>query len=547
MSSVNISKIYLLNTPLESDMKNTLYFSSASDQNLYFQTLVVKSYTDFTYQRKDQIIRVPDIYDNIYNCNYVMYQNSAYSNKWFYAFIDKMEYISDGRTDIHIHTDVIQTWLFDYEVQESFVEREHVSDDTLGAHTIPEGLETGEYICSTKLSLYSAGNSCYICIASTETPISLGTNPFIRQYNGIYSGLYYTIFDTPFNASKFIRCLDKSGQGDAISSVFIVPITLTGTLTFTHYIVESPPGSSEYVEFDASVLPYTTSETVMQSGVQIVPPTAIDGYQPKNNKLLTYPYCYFYVTNNVGTDAEFHYEDFVDNTASFKTIGAITPGCSIKCIPLNYKKLADNNSMKSYNYGISGAKYPICSWESDVYLNWLTQNGVNIAGVFLNAEQKKYVSGAIQMGGGIGAIATGNPLGILNLGSGIGDILGAMSESYMHQLMPDQSKGNANSGDITFSSNNMDIPAYKMTIRREYAEIIDQFFSMYGYKVNTVKVPNTNHRTRWWYTKTKNVNITGAIPNNDLDLIKTCYNNGITFWKDPNVIYNYSLSNSIVS
>lgn len=60
-----------------------------------------------------------------------MYQNENYSDKWFYAFIDGMKYINDSMTEISISTDVWQTWQFDLEFMESFVEREmiNVSDD----------------------------------------------------------------------------------------------------------------------------------------------------------------------------------------------------------------------------------------------------------------------------------------------------------------------------------------------------------------------------------------------------------------------------------
>ena len=43
----NISQVYLLNVPLEDDMKNTLYFANATSQHNYFssnigRTLVTK-------------------------------------------------------------------------------------------------------------------------------------------------------------------------------------------------------------------------------------------------------------------------------------------------------------------------------------------------------------------------------------------------------------------------------------------------------------------------------------------------------------------------
>ena len=85
MNNVNISKVYLLDVPLENDYKNTLYFTSASAQQTYFQNNTVFTFTDFSYQRKDHFIRVPKQYDEVYKCTYVKYQNSADYKKWFYA------------------------------------------------------------------------------------------------------------------------------------------------------------------------------------------------------------------------------------------------------------------------------------------------------------------------------------------------------------------------------------------------------------------------------------------------------------------------------
>lgn len=60
-----------------------------------------------------------------------MYQNTSYSQKWFYAYIDNMRYVNDSMTEIRIITDVWQTWQFDIQIKESFVEREmcYVNED----------------------------------------------------------------------------------------------------------------------------------------------------------------------------------------------------------------------------------------------------------------------------------------------------------------------------------------------------------------------------------------------------------------------------------
>ena len=169
------TSLKLLKLDLEIDEKNQLTFSNLLAQTTYFEGLTGLEEDDFTYQRKDSIIRFPAHIDSILDYNYCMYKNENYGNKWFYAYIDEMRYINDGMTEIRIKTDVFQTWQFDFEFKRSFVEREHVSDDTIGRHTIPEGLETGEYISNahetdTFMDSYSE-DLCYIMGATSE-PIS---------------------------------------------------------------------------------------------------------------------------------------------------------------------------------------------------------------------------------------------------------------------------------------------------------------------------------------------------------------------------------------
>ena len=70
--------------------------------------------------------------------NYCMYQNNNYTNKWFYAFITDMEFVNENTTKIHYELDVFQTWYFEINYLPSFIIREHVTNDTIGANTIDE-------------------------------------------------------------------------------------------------------------------------------------------------------------------------------------------------------------------------------------------------------------------------------------------------------------------------------------------------------------------------------------------------------------------------
>lgn len=116
---------------------------------------------------------------------------------------------------------------------------------------------------------------------------------------------------------------------------------------------------------------------------------------------------------------------------------------------------------------------------------------------------------------------------------------------YEHSLTPNSARGNINGGDINTCSKKNGFFFYKMNIKQEYAKIIDDFFTMYGYKVNQVKIPNITGRPNWNYVKTLEANILGDIPQQDLQELKNILNSGVTFWHNSNTFLDYSQNNSI--
>ena len=573
----NITKVYLLSVPLEDDYKDTLYFANATAQHNYFAGQVVKSYTDFSYQRKDNVIRVPAQVDSIRNCNYVMYQNSAYSNKWFYAFIERMEYIDDGRTDIYIATDVLQTWMFEMNFKSSFIEREHVNDDTFGLHTIPESLETGDYVCNDIVEqVYGECNwsqpGMMVVIQVTtlrlekDGTVVEATNPApYNVVNGIPGGCYYIGVEFLQSELGLVNALigtyDAFGKSDAILSIFLCPknVTLwhkaTGTGIFN--------GNNYYLTND-------TSGVVQFGQAQVTRNTTLDGYTPHNNKCFCSPFNYIYASNNAGQDVQYRYEDF-RGTPIFTTRGVMEQGGSIKCSPDNSKvsQYWNGTVMKGdgWNEGLSGAKFPQISWTSDYYLNWEAVNGKNIevqttlsaigfasdvlsggliSPAYNNAQMRDT---AVQRGrfpdeeprvpvNGAGIVGS-----ITNFASGIASTMQSIKEAKM---VPPQAKGNVAGGFLQFSGDMYKFTFRKMSVRAEFARAIDSWFDMFGYKVNRLGIPLKAHRQNWWYTKTIGANIDGNIPNEDMQIIKSIYNSGVTYWRNPANIKNYSVSNNIV-
>ena len=111
--------------------------------------------------------------------------------------------------------------------------------------------------------------------------------------------------------------------------------------------------------------------------------------------------------------------------------------------------------------------------------------------------------------------------------------------------MPDEMKGSGEGFDVNFVSGFGGFYTYCRSAKQEFAQIIDDFFTMYGYATKSIKVPNRDVRPHWCYTKTVNCIIVGSMAQNDINRICNIYNNGITFWKNGNEVGDYSLDNSV--
>lgn len=547
------TEVYLLKCPLELDNQNQLDFASKSAQETYFKSLPKIYLDEFSYQRKDSVIRVNRHIDTLLEYTYVMYKNDNYSNKWFYAFITNMEYVNDNCTYVTIKTDVWQTWQFDLNWKRCFVSREHTNDDTFGKNLVPESLETGEYVVNKEEDLRynddpeTGFSEYFIFMQVTELPSGMSLpSGCSKMVNNVASGCFYIGLDYDATgitaASKILEWYDSNDKAGAVVAMFIAPELITPVVTREYTF----GGMTFYVSF-----PMTSEAPTALADLTFAPTTTLNGYQPKNNKTRTYPYNYLLVSNNNGETFEYRFEDFYNiNDASRKTIanptfnvvGALTQGCQIKAFPENYMK--GTSTISCWDYGINGAKYPILSWTSDYYLNWQAENSASMFGNYL-AEQT--ASNAIA---GIAGAAM-NPLNMVTGGLAalnvFGQINSAVHQQAVAEMQPKQAKGNTASGDLNFAFSKDQFTFKQMCVREQFAKRIDDYFSAYGYQTNEYKIPNRTGRLNWNFVQTKGCNITADMPQQDLEEIKGMFNSGITIWHNPSTFMDYSQSNSIVS
>lgn len=542
--------IYLCKTPLENDYKNQLTFANISAQSSYFASTVAKTFTDYNYVRKDGYIVVDAPIDTIRDCNYLFYNNTGFSNRTYYCFISKMEYVSENSTRIYLETDCFQTYYFDIEYNPCFVEREHTNDDTIGSNTVPENLETGEYKIadtkqySAKLSdlhfpagyTYEGGNF----LIGFQLSEVLGSMYVVantaQKYNGVFSGLNIVAVDNPTDAKEFIAGYDSEGKGDAIVSIFI---------TYPHFFdagYAQPIGTHGHSV--QRLYPCKVSEglTVLESIEEFARPTSFGSYVPKNNKLFTYPYSYIQVNNYGGITTKMNIEDFYNATPKFTVKGAVGQGNAIKLIPVDYKlDIAMAMNSPVYEYGVTGSKLPVCGWASDYYLNWQTQNAMNVFTGIGNAAIGGFTAGAMMPAG----LASGVALGAVNT---LQASFSALAQVHQAEIMPDTAKGDTTSClmNVGAGLGYTGFAAMHMQVREEYARIIDDYFTKYGYKTNRLKVPSITGRVNWNFVKTIDCGFDGDIPQDDLRVIRSIFDNGCTFWHNPSTIYDYSQNNNII-
>ena len=541
------TNLKLLKCPIELDNKNQLTFASKQAQYNYFNNLPSTSIIeDSYYQRKDSYIEYPSHIDDIIEYNYCMYQNENYTDKWFYCYITNMEYINDGTTRVYIETDVFQTWQFDFTWKQSFIVREmiNVNEDSPSANLIPESFEIGDPIQVKSYTIPELAPLCVMAYAGDELKIEdvgqVTTYHFTGgKYNNIPSFVLFLV-GTADCFEEILLELNSDQRSQNIMSLFTIPKfacpdAINNPITQADYFALS--GNYESPDFN-----YTLSDI----------PETIDGYTPKNKKLLQYPYRYIGFSPSSGAKKIFKIEDF-SSTPSFRLASEINQNPQVCFIPYNYKGRLLNNA----DYGTMTG-YPTLSWRTDYFNAWIAQNHES-----LNLDyQKEYFDYKTQetmmpfdvVGNLASAISGGDYVKSASLGVKTGEKIGTNKYNHEYnqkkmvaqvkqsQLMPD-------SGTVGSSANTMlgeglsETPFFIFNIKRQFAERIDKFWDCYGYQTNKFKIPNINNRPNWNYVKTEGANIIGDFPQEDLQTLKSIFDSGITLWHNSSTFLDYSQNN----
>lgn len=521
----------LQGVPMNREYADVLIFSSTSAQQAYFESKVKYQFSNLMYIKETEIY-IPDQAGKYRDCNYLMYNNPDYPGKWFYGFIVNVEYIADGTTKVVYIEDFLQTWMFEMHVHPCLVVREHVNNDTVGAHIKDEGLALGEYVINRTTEEQFI--PYWIVIVSSLALDTLGNFKPAQgsMIGGVYSGLEYRAY-APNHINVIQDILDRlaeEGKSDAIVSMYMLPEQLLPESQLSGGIV--PPGFRAH---------------------SCNPPqgrTSINGYIPKNNKLYCYPYRGIQVGNNAGQSLILKYEFFSGSPVLYYQ-GSTYPSGRIIAYPRNYMGKTSN-----FDYSLTMGDYPQCAWLKDVYSNWLATQNIRYG--YQQEDIKKSTAwGGIgqALKAGVGALTGNWEMFGGGIGGAIMEFIGMNQEldqaernyameTQIHSMTPPSTSGAIGNDNTLLSMGEYKIVMNEVTITSEYAKSIDDFFSLFGYKVDELKQPNIFGRQSWNYVKTNNAVVTGNCPVYACDNYVALLNRGVRFWHNPD-IGNYSLPNGV--
>jgi hypothetical protein len=339
--------IYILsNVPLNKDYENTVYYSDKETQANAFMNYQKHHLTNYSYQRALLgTIKVELKYEQLIDCNYMLFKNTNFENKWFYAFITGIGYISNDVTAIYYEIDVMQTWCYDYKFKKSFVERAHVLNESRrsdGCRTA-EGLEIGSNYVTVKATtkFIPTSDSAFILTASNN--VSTVVTPSIGYIDNVYTGLYTYYAEDGTVARQIINDFISSGKEDSIVTFCMCP--------------KIDDKFSKIETEDVTV------ELKNQNG----------NYVPRNKKLLNYPYHFLQVYSTLGQSLDIHFEDYDSddyaNNPTLRFYKTVFPNPSYSVVPTHHLGTTYN-----LQYRLNYANFPTCAFSGDAYKSWWAQN-----------------------------------------------------------------------------------------------------------------------------------------------------------------------------
>lgn len=594
MATVPLSgtNIRFINVPFNSDYKATRWFDDSASQISYFMNRpLIHQMTQATFQRieRNHVIRANKNIDGLWGTNYVCFQNAAYNNKWFFGFVTHLEYVNQSLTNVTFEIDVLQTWRFDFTFKPSFVVREHRplwnADGSPVINTQDEGLAYGTEYDTQDVNIYQPNEGYKFIVIISKTPLHDGSPTDITPtVVGLPTPL--SVYILPFKDNDTVPVVDipadsinavMSKPTDVLKEMYkasaavnnIVSIYITD---YTGIACSVSTGSPDIMTFPnngnkvhSALIGDTTADAIHCLYVEKVlnfsaltqdMGNKYEGFASVGeSKLLMYPYCQTIVDDFKGNRMTLKNE-YINNT-NLQLLVKGSLGTS------NYTSYG----VDDYNYTADGTAKERVSNESalinndpsdvpvitDQLASYLQGNRNSLANQKAQIQWNGVMGAVGNAVGGVASAATGNAMGVASTGVGIvkgaGDTVLKLQgieakQQDIANIPPSIAKMGSNTSYV-YGNNFNGVYVMKKQIKSEYRKKLSDFFKLFGYKTNEVKIPNFHTRQNWNYVQTEGCTITANFNNEDLQELKNIFDNGITLWHTDDV-GNYDLGNAVI-
>ena len=501
--------IILSGVPVDPTQTDVPWFSSAGAQEGFFKGFTLKSYSKVSFMRVNtsvpqsaqgntgsprtaSTIRVPTNAAELYTANYLMFQNTSYSSKWFYAFVETVNPLSDNATEITYQIDDIQTWQFNFTVGASPLKREHIkaSEDKIGANVVAEPFNCEKIF--TKKGEYKTPTS--VAILTTTDPT--GSHSPTSVLNSFKQNIGFISGEDEVNKAQS-QFVDAKALSGIVAKICFAPILAPQSLHF-------PSNTFSFAPTKTNSYAYS---------------------QVKNKKLFTKQFFSIKIIGSDNSSQSYDVEGFSSETPTINFTSGGYPWLWYG-YPSSYYGL-DMSMHTGTPYSIvinTGTNVPFggSSYSTDLTTAALT----GLLNTFRGA-----LSGLA--GGGYGA-AAGAAAGYLTTGANV--IKAGVNPQRVQSI-----SGDANGAIQAALTNNECGMSYGYNaITADEAKDIDEFFTYYGYATDGCRVPNglySNKRSVFNYVQTDGCIFSAcSCPADSASNIKKIFDKGVRLWHDTSKI-----------
>lgn len=530
--------------PLDASQVRQLSFADKNEQYNYFRSKAIRVFTDFKYIREHRGVKVPVNAEEIGNACYLCFKNQA-SGKWYYAFVTQVIYINPETALLNFEIDVYQTFLFDMVIRDCDISREHVANDDFKTNTVQEPVDVGDYVIAhEEVQVLGDLDSNYpfIILSAIDLlsdPGTLEEPKVTAAQGGVYGGLpsavrAYLVEPNQWETSSITAIMEALSSypwvSQSILAIYAVPsFGFSGTVT----VRQSAMG------FNIGVI--SDSSSPFRSGAG----GALIGWQSKfpsykNKKMYNSQFSFIECLLPNGNRFVLKPEFIKDSAPVVMLVSTLIPAPNFYFYTPDYCGAEEDFLLNANN--ISG--FPCFPVQNNTYPLQTAQ--AEATNTLVHSQNRSNIFWDT-VGNVVQSVFTGDPLNVLS--TGIDAYKNVRSEiqnserdrQRIGQMQTNVSLTGASGGGLaTFiASKKLEILYRWWTVKPEFAEKIEQFFDVYGYKVSRFGVPNLNSRPRYNYIKCNNVNIYGNIPNEFLQPLRNMFINGFTLWHDKNNVGTY--------